>query len=269
MKLFNIAEYGIFDTDLHFPGRKKSEERVLTQYQIEYLISCTGTAHVNGQAYPLTPDRILCTKPGQTRHSDFGFRCYYIHFTLPEGSEYEKRWNSLPDFYHLVKAEIYRPIFASLANHLLSDGVENTSDLLTAKLLELLYYLEQDRTRNLNYLAQPELRHNPFLPRVTAFIEENHMRPLTLEEMARTAGYSPHYFHKIFSSVMGMTPGEYLLSIRIKKAKEALIRTDKGLAQIAYDCGFASQSYFNFQFKKATGTTPGQYRKLYFAKYDN
>ncbi len=267
MKICNITEYGIFNTDFSFPGKKRSESRILNEFQIEYFISCTGKAYINDAVYPLEPGNILCSKPGQARKSDFGFRCYYIHFTFPEGSVYGEKLAKTPDFYRIVDSHVYGRIFEDMIGHLILDGYDPESDLLNAKLLELFYYLDRDAERNRNYLELSEPKQNPIIPKVLEYLQNNVSKLVTLEELAKQTGYSPHYFHSIFTSVMGQTPQRYLLQLRIRRAKDLLIRSDRTLAQIAYECGFSSQSYFNLQFRNQTGTTPGQYRKSHMEKY--
>ncbi len=268
MKLCNVTEYGIFNTDFAFPGKKRSEGRVLYDFQIEYFISCTGKAYINDDVYPLEPGNLLCSKPGQVRRSEFGFRCYYVHFTLPEDSPYRERLMNTPDFYRIVDPHIYGRIFEDLISHLILDGYDPESDLLNAKLLELFYYLDRDAERNRNYLELSEPKQNPVIPKVLEYLKDNIATPVTLTDMAKRTGYSPHYFHGIFTSVMGQTPQQYLLQLRIRRAKDLLVRTDRSLAQIAYECGFSSQSYFNLQFRNQTGTTPGQYRKAHMERYN-
>lgn len=60
----------------------------------------------------------------------------------------------------------------------------------------------------------------------------------------------------------GLTPNEYITTLRINKAKGALSSTDKSIREIAADCGFASPYYFSRCFAKAMGITPTQYRAL-------
>ena len=267
MQICTITEYGIFNTEFAFPGQKRSEGRILKDFQIEYFISCNGKAIVDDAVYPLEPGNILCAKPGQSRRSEFGFRCYYIHCTFPEGSPYYEKLMKTPDFYRIADPHIYGRIFEDMIQHLILDGYQPESDLLNAKLLELFYYLDRDGELNRNYLEYSEPKQNPMIPKVLNYLQENLAKPIRLEDMAKETGYSPHYFHGIFTSVMGRTPLQYLLQMRIRKAKDLLIRSDHTLAQIAYECGFSSQSYLNLQVRSQAGITPGQYRKMHFEKY--
>ena len=63
------------------------------------------------------------------------------------------------------------------------------------------------------------------------------------------------------SGATGKTPHEYLLSCRIGAAKRLLWDTEVPIAEVAERAGFGTQQYFGRVFKKATGKTPGAYRK--------
>lgn len=69
------------------------------------------------------------------------------------------------------------------------------------------------------------------------------------------------YFHNLFLKSTGQTPHEYLLSKRINNAKFLLTATDKNFSDIAYACGFSSQAYMTYVFKKKMSLTPMQYKK--------
>ena len=90
---------------------------------------------------------------------------------------------------------------------------------------------------------------------------------ITLRTLADLTGYTPNYFHRLFTEIMGTTPQKYLTDIRIGHAKNLLAGTQKSLSEIAYECGFSSQSHFNTQFRKATLLTPYEYRKSKVSEY--
>ena len=98
--------------------------------------------------------------------------------------------------------------------------------------------------------------------------EENLTEDLSLEKLSALAGFSPIYFHNSFKSATGMTVREYVEEQRIKRAVNLLVSTDKSLTDIAYECGFSSQSYFSFAFKRRMKVTPREYAKQIFDRYE-
>jgi len=65
---------------------------------------------------------------------------------------------------------------------------------------------------------------------------------------------------------MGQSPIAYLTWYRINKSREMLRRSNIPIIEVAMSCGFQSSSYFTQVFKKETGSTPNEYRKLHKEK---
>ncbi len=83
---------------------------------------------------------------------------------------------------------------------------------------------------------------------------------LMLQDVARAVGMSESRLSTVFSQESGKTFTEYLTGLRLAKAKELLIETDRRSSQIALDSGYNDAHYFSYLFKKNTGMTPGEYR---------
>lgn len=101
-----------------------------------------------------------------------------------------------------------------------------------------------------------------FLKRLLDYVDENHMRPVALSDIAAELSYSPFYISHIIKTYTGFTFKEYLTGKRMQRAKELLEETDLKVIKICFDTGFASIDAFNREFKKMAKMTPTQYRKL-------
>ena len=168
MNLPGIINMGVFDAELIFNDMKVTPPRKVTAFEIEIPVQDGGLSYINHKTYPIRKDCIICTKPGQIRHT-----------VLPN-----------------------------------------------------------------NYCCKN-----------------------TLEDVAKSVNLSPIYFHKLFSQTTGQTPYEYLLENHLHIAKDLLLCSNKSFTEIAFECGFTSQSYFNYVFKKQVGVTPKQYKKNVYDKY--
>ena len=96
------------------------------------------------------------------------------------------------------------------------------------------------------------------------YMQENYHKPLPLEEVAAVAGFHPAYFSTVFKKVTGENFLEYVSGLRMKEAREMLCDGRLRIEDIAEKVGYADAKYFVKLFKKATGLTPQEYRKLYY-----
>jgi AraC-like DNA-binding protein len=82
-----------------------------------------------------------------------------------------------------------------------------------------------------------------------------------LETIARELNMSYPLFRKSFKEIVGVSPGQYHLGIRIDKACRLLKETNLTMTEISYQLGFETEFYFSRIFKTKTGVSPSRYRK--------
>lgn len=100
----------------------------------------------------------------------------------------------------------------------------------------------------------------PSLSNTVSYINEHFAEPLTLNQLAGLSSLSPYYFTRLFTDQTGMTPHQYLISVRLNAAKFLLKTTDLPVKEIAFSCGFNSESGFCTSFRKREHLTPSEYR---------
>ncbi len=98
------------------------------------------------------------------------------------------------------------------------------------------------------------------LGRVLEYMAEHLDVSIGIDDLARVACLSPFHFARMFAARMGAPPHRYLARLRLDRAK-ALLLTEAPLSAVAADCAFGSESNFIRAFRRATGTTPGAYRR--------
>lgn len=94
-----------------------------------------------------------------------------------------------------------------------------------------------------------------------ARIEASCATALSLGELAREAGLSPFHFLRLFRRVAGVTPYQYLIGARLRRALDLLLDTELPVTRVAYDSGFGDLSNFNHTFRRVIGGTPRAYRR--------
>ena len=93
------------------------------------------------------------------------------------------------------------------------------------------------------------------------WIDAHSDRSIELEDAAAQAGVSPFHFLRLFSSVLGVTPHQYLVRSRLRHAARLLADDDKAVTDIAYDVGFGDLSNFTRTFHRAAGVSPLKFRQ--------
>lgn len=99
------------------------------------------------------------------------------------------------------------------------------------------------------------------LPAVT-YIENNYRRPeISNSELAKKCNISEVYLRKKFAEIYNTTPKQFIIDIRINRAKQLLSEGILKVGSISEECGFSNQFHFCRLFKEKTGLTPTEYMK--------
>ena len=98
--------------------------------------------------------------------------------------------------------------------------------------------------------------------KVKDYIENNYMKDVSLDNLALYVSMSSFYLSRIFSKAYGISIKEYVIKMRMEKAKSMLIEGDKSVKQIAFEVGYVDQNYFSKAFKKYTNMSPKEYCNL-------
>src|SRR5580692_3067113 len=93
------------------------------------------------------------------------------------------------------------------------------------------------------------------------WIDAHSPRPIDLDAAAAQAGISPFHFLRLFSTVLGVTPHQYLVRSRLRHAARLLADNDRSVTDVAYDVGFGDLSNFVRTFHRAAGVSPLRFRQ--------
>jgi AraC family transcriptional regulator len=105
-----------------------------------------------------------------------------------------------------------------------------------------------------------DLRHERRVTEALRRIEAEPEEPVTLRQLARDVAMSPYHFLRTFNAVSGVTPYQFVLTQRLRRAALRLRRTTDPISAIAYEAGFDDLSTFNRRFRRIMGMTPGAWR---------
>ena len=134
---------------------------------------------------------------------------------------------------------------------------KEVSDNLAKKLFVLLARADKSSVSDLSAMRYKE----QFLG-IRAAVHANYTADCRVEDMARLANMSMSRFFTIYKQIFGISPQKDLNNSRLQRAKIMLSNSSYSVEKISELVGFNNQYHFIRQFKKSTGMSPGQYRKM-------
>ena len=123
----------------------------------------------------------------------------------------------------------------------------------------ILFYLSNHDKKSIQ-------ANNPIINRAINYIDNNLDKELTLETVSKAINVSSNYLSALFQKLVGSSFCDYINKSRIEKSKILLKNPSLSILDIAIECGFSSQSYFCYVFKKFENMTPREYRRKVFQK---
>lgn len=102
----------------------------------------------------------------------------------------------------------------------------------------------------------------PAVAQAIDFMRANLDQPLRLDDIAQAVNRSVNHLAREFRAGTGLPPHQFLINLRVERARELLESSRMSVAEIAYECGFSHQEHMTRQFRKHCGTTPAAYRRI-------
>lgn len=262
---FSALKAGFYDSRIFLKRDDGfvTDKRKLYYFELEFYAESSGVIYIDDREYAVQNGFALIAKPGHERHSRLNYSAYYLH--IKTSNSKIKDWlEALPEFFETTSGPEYFDVIRKIS-YALQNDFDGKDFYANSLIYKLFYMLATDSTR----ANRIETSYNrALMEQAVRYIDENFSSRIHLAEIASAANLSPTYFHKLFKAYTGKTPNDYLLDMRLSKAKEMLTGTTKSVEEIAFSCGFTSQSYFNAFFKKKTGITPLSFRKRELSVFD-
>ena len=165
---------------------------------------------------------------------------------------------SIRDLGRLHSGMHYDDLTAALICRMLAIDFDSEigADSLFSMLMARLLHLAGEQSRQFLRRATISRR---VLDRLVEFIHENVEDGINLKQLSQIAGCSKYHFCRSFKVATGLTPNEYLVRLRVEKAKARLKRGEP-LVSAALNSGFADQPHMTRVFKRYYGVTPGRFQ---------
>lgn len=256
-----VQELGVF------PCREKyyTEREMLPSFLIKYCVSGSGILEYDGRSYPVRSGQIFwldCMKHQHyyTDPSEGSWHIIWVHFFGGECRKYYELFLQQNDGRPVVDTGVDESVRSNIemlvdiyrnANGTLTDDVRAAS-LLTGIMSSCILY------------ADPSTRHGElpaYVQTAREYINCHYAEKISLDILAREISVNKFYLQKLFRKSVGLSPNEYLTTVRLQEAKRLLRSTDLPISRIAMDVGFGSIGHFIELFKAREQMPPSVYRR--------
>ncbi len=267
---FEIRTFKYFDSDKQDKGKIFTGEGTVKVYEFEfYPEDCAGGHYIDGVYYPVKKDSCIFAKPGQRLRTTFPYKCVILDIATDDPA-LKEMLEGLPAYFPFL--DVDEVVNLSRKTMAFNASQADTREDLTTK-LNRQGYASRILSLVSRYYTSGLFQSLPMRRQRTLLMLENYMKShlsedLSLKALAKVCSLDATYLHKLYTKAFGQTPANRVLMHRINAAKRELLASEISMEAVAANCGFSSQAYFCYCFKKATGITPSQYRKTQLGASD-
>lgn len=229
-------------------------------YSVAFVSRGSFGYHLRGRPFQLIAGSLLLGSPGDDYHCTHehhaGDECVCFHFSA--------EWvDALPGAGSVFRVGATPPladigVLAELTEAAAKGYGEYALEELATLLLQRASKSAALSTSDIKTASAAEQRR---AVEAALWLEQNLDRALNLTDVAREVGLSHYHLIRTFSRVFSLTPHQYLIRARLRRAAGLLIERERSVTQIALDVGFNDLSNFIRTFGRAAGMSPARFRR--------
>ena len=257
----------LYIADGYFNEGSKANPHYHDSIEISIVLKGPTYYHINHQTYLAETGDVVIINPYALHYEEqLTGISHHMHLGLENFQllGYEK--NSIPVVSPIIKApeSIY---FKQLVERMLAEKKEKEPyQEMVIKLLAidlLVSILREIKIKKLpiNPIKQKEKSKTVLANSIKFYLEAHHSEDISLDSLSSSMYISPTYMSKLFKQETGESPINYLIKIRMEKAKELLLKDELSIKEIATSVGYQDAYHFSKLFKKYTGLSPSDYMK--------
>ncbi|WP_430813827.1 AraC family transcriptional regulator [Carboxylicivirga sp. RSCT41] len=266
----NVVGKSTIPSDITYPSPehpsgyyfKWKNGRILNEYQINYITEGNGVLENKKGKFIVKPGSLMIIRKGEWHRyrptKGHGWVENYIGFD-GKLAEHFLTENQVLKGQSMIQCGVredfidsYFKIFELIKNE--DPGNQHIAAGLIIKLLGYIVAWEKQR----NFSGKPIEK---LIQEARFYMRNNVNGEIDLEKLAEDNFVAYSYFRKMFKKYTGISPHQYHLDLKIIRAKELILTTNKNIKEISYELGFQSIHYFSRLFKKKTGCNPSELRK--------
>lgn len=231
-------------------------------YQLIYVSSGKAHFYFNNEEKELQAGHFVLYRPGDSQHYIYYGNeqpeVYWTHFTGSEVAQILEYYGLFSDdcIHYTGTALEYAQIFRQIISEfqVRKPHFERLLVLLLEQLF-LLIHRHTEENKHINNRLQKEIEN------AVLYFNENFYTTVNIGQYALSKHMSTCWFIRSFKQYTGMTPVQYITSLRLANAQSLLESTDYSVNEIAAIIGYDNPLYFSRIFKKHMGKAPSHYRK--------
>lgn len=179
----------------------------------------------------------------------------YLEPFVERGSNFKNKVDS-KDAVTIEIGRVMEEIFREYSTHPVGYQLMVKADVFRILTLLIRYYQNDVKTALSGENLMEKKNAMKRLEEAFYYINSHYTERITLDEVAKSVYMSPNYFSMYFKKVTSNNFSEYVTKLRLKKANEMTMTTDKSMSEIAMECGFRNMSNFYRLYKKHSGNLP-------------
>ncbi len=233
-------------------------------YEIYFLSKGSRTFFLSNAMYTLTAPTLVVIPPRTVHKTEGGsFERYNINVSPSFLDPFQKEVLEEKSLQIISLSSEEEKAFYSLVvkAHAVDKNERHQELILKALFSYGIYLLSRAGTRRILPKAAAEQDIPPLVLKVMDYLNVHYNEEITLDFLAEKFFVSKATLIYNFKKHTGHTLIDYLLTVRITKAKQLLVSSNKGIREISELCGFSSANYFGLIFKKRENLSPAAYRK--------
>lgn len=255
----SIGRHKITNSDYYWDNMKRPQDG--NYCLLQYTINGYGEIKIDNKIYRIGKNEAFFVKiPGK--------HVYY----LPENASWEVLYVEFS-----IEAENFRKqIIKNAGSEILKFSPDSKSISL---LWELFYASKSNEVHNvfecskysynllfelLNEFAKVNKKiDSPTVESIKSYINKNYAKPLAIEDLSKHVNLSKYHLTRKFKTEAGISPGQYLIKVRLQKATSLLLNSNMTIEKISEKVGFSCGNYFAKAFKHNFKISPTKYRNYY------
>lgn len=232
--------------------------------ELFYVTDGEGWLCTDEESRPVRKNQMVLVNP-KVRHTERSSTKHQMHYIVLGIDNLQFHFGAEKEFlpFHIFELSSHRDVILPLLQTILKE-LEKQKDFheeICQHYLSILL-LQVQRITGQNFTVSMPSPIPYECEKAKAYMEKHFRESITLDLLAEITHWDKFYFSHQFSSAYGISPINYLLKQRVEHSRQLLETTDYSITQIAEASGFSSQNYFSQTFKKSTGMSPREYRKV-------